>query len=89
LKVFREISVPVTIKKKKTTYRSLMVEDMFLKMNWNPKISKEKKSHDDWDCYIYQKLSYQKQLPKTAFVKAGLRVRTKLSNTNLMKFKLQ
>ena len=22
-----------------------MVEDMFLKMNWNPKISKEKKNH--------------------------------------------
>ena len=30
-------------KKKKKPYRSLMVEDMFLKMNWNPKISKEKK----------------------------------------------
>lgn len=36
-----------------------MVEDMFLKMNWNPKISKEKKSHNDWDCYNYQKVSYQ------------------------------
>ena len=64
-----------------------MVEDMFLKMNWNPKISKEKKNH----MMIGIVTLIKNWVTRTATYLCTCRFagQYKVEQYNLMKFKLQ